>query len=185
MKIQNKFLSGSVILIVCILVIFIGTFFQPRIRGVAEAQSDSNQAKNFNDDLNKASNYWAHNNLAFDYAKAGQYNKATEEYKKAIEVIENMPGDKWPNLKKEDVDRMNQQTRIDAQIFSRYGLVEALEKTGKYEEALQSVEWLIQNQHVKGKEELLKQKLDGMKQNLLQKMNNPQNSGGVTPHDTP
>src|SRR3989338_2149408 len=100
MRIQNKFLSGSVILIVCTLVIFIGTFFQPRMRSLAEAQSDSDQEKNFNDDLNKASNYWAHNNLAFDYAKVGRYDKAAEEYKKAIEVIENMPGDKWPNLKK-------------------------------------------------------------------------------------
>ena len=128
------------------------------------------QAQNFREDLQKAEDYWSHNHRASNYAREGNFNNAIIEYQKSIEVIQNMPGDKWPNLKKEDVDRMNQQTRIDAQIFSRYGLIEALEKTGHYEEALQSVDWLIQNQHVKGKEELLKRKLEGMKQNLLQKM---------------
>jgi tetratricopeptide (TPR) repeat protein len=147
-----------------------GIFSQSKTSNLAEANSNSDEVKNFNDDLNSASSYWVHNNLAFDYAKNGQYENAADEYKTAIEVIENMPGDKWPNLKKEDVDRMNQQTRIDAQIFSRYGLAEALEKVGRYEEALQNVEWLIKNQQVKGKEELLKQKLEGMKQNILQKM---------------
>lgn len=166
MRTQNKFLAVSIVLSACAFGIVYWSFFHSKA-GMAETNSD--QVQNFSDDLNKASNYWVHNNLAFDYAKGGLYDKAVEEYKKAIKVIENMPGDKWPNLKKEDVDRMNQQTRIDAQIFSRYGLIEALEKTGHYEEALQSVDWLIQNQQVKGKEVLLKQKLDGMKQNLLQK----------------
>lgn len=170
MRIQNKFLNSSVILTVCTAIILTVASFQLQARNIAEAQTDSDQDKNFNDDLNKASNYWAHNNLAFDYAKGGQYDKAVEEYEKAIEVIKNMPGDKWPNLKKEDVDRMNQQTRIDAQVFSRYGLVEGLEKTGRYEEALQSVDWLMRNQHVKGKEELLRQKLERMKQSIQQKM---------------
>ena len=163
---RNKFLTAS-IFFVCVVIVF-GLLFYSKKSVLAEA--NSNQAENFNDDLNKASNYWAHNKLGSEYFRNGEYENAVKEYKKAIQVIENMPGDKWPNLKKEDVDRMNQQTRIDAQIFSRYGLVEALEKTGQYEEALQSVDWLIQNQHVKGKEELLEQKLEGMKQNLLQKM---------------
>ena len=174
MRIQNKFLNNSVILTVCIAIVLIVASFQLKARNIAEAQTDSDQAKNFNDDLNKASNYWAHNNLAFNYAKGGQYDKAVEEYEKAIEVIENMPGDKWPNLKKEDVDRMNQQTRIDRQVFPRYGLAEALESAGRYTEALHNVEWLMKNQQVKGKEELLKQKLEGMRQSILQKMQQTQ-----------
>ncbi len=167
MRTRNKLLTASIFLFVCAVIVF-GSFFHSKTSVLAEA--NSNQVENFNDDLNKASDYWAHNKLGSAYFRNGDYENAVNEYKKAIEVIENMPGDKWPNLKKEDVDRMNQQTRIDAQIFSRYGLVEALEKTGKYEDALQSVEWLMQNQRVKGKEELLKQKLEGMKQNLLQEM---------------
>src|SRR3989338_2650580 len=116
MRMQNKFSTVSIVLFACVFGTVCWLFFHSEA-SIAETNLD--QVQNFNDDLNKASNYWAHNNLAFDYAKGGLYDKASEEYKKAIKVIENMPGDKWPNLKKEDVDRMNQQTQIDAQIFPR------------------------------------------------------------------
>ena len=167
MRTRHKFISASIFLFVCVVIVF-GPLFNSKKSVLAEA--NSNQIENFNNDLNNASNYWAHNKLGSAYFRDGDYENAVNEYKKAIEVIENLPGDKWPNLKKEDVDRMNQQTRIAAQIFSRYGLIEALEKTEKYEEALHNVEWLMQHQQVKGKEELLKQKLEGMKQSLLQKI---------------
>ena len=168
MRIRNKFLIVPAVLFSSMIVV-LGLFLRLNVNGLAEARPND-QAKNFNEDLNKASDYWAHNKLGSAHFRNGDYENSVNEYKKAIEVIKNMPGDKWPNLKKEDVDRMNQQTRIDTQIFSRYGLAEALEKTGRYEEALQSVDWLMRNQHVKGKEELLKQKLEGMKKNLLQKL---------------
>ena len=168
MKIGNKFLIVPAVLFASMIVVS-GVFLRLNTIGLAEADPND-QAKNFNEDLNKASDYWAHNKLGSAYFRNGDYENSVNEYKKAIDVIENMPGDKWPNLKKEDVDRMNQQTRIDAQIFPRYGLSEALEKTGRYEEALQNVEWLAQNQHVKGKEELLKQELEGMKRVIQQKI---------------
>lgn len=169
MRTRNRFLTMSAIILACALVTS-KAFFQSKNINLAEASANSEQDRNYQGDLTNASNYWEHNNLAFDYARSGQYEKSVAEYQAAIEVIEKMPGDKWPNLKQEDADRINQHTRIQAQIFSRYGLAEALEKVGRFEEALQNVDWLIQNQHVKGKEELLKQKLDGMRQSILQKM---------------
>ena len=70
------------------------------------------------------------------------------------------------------MDRINKESRNFAQIYSHYGVIEALEKAGRYEEALQNVEWLMKNQVMKHKEELLKRRLEGMKQNLLQKIQN-------------
>ena len=136
----------------------------------AKIGSTPSQINNFNQDLNKAEDHWVHNRLGREYANSGNYEMAIAEYKKAIEIIQNAPGHVWPNLKKEDANNINQQTKIDTQIFSRYRLVEVLEKAGSFEEAIQNVEWLMQNQQIKGKEQLLKAKLEGMKQNLLQKM---------------
>jgi tetratricopeptide (TPR) repeat protein len=127
--------------------------------------------KNFEEDLKKAESYAVHENKGWDYVKDGQYDKAIEEYKKAIDIIENIPGENWGNVSQEEMDRINKESRNSKQIFSRYGLIDALEKAGQYEEALQNVEWLIENQRVKGKEELLKNKLNTMKQDLLQKIN--------------
>src|SRR5438093_907227 len=84
---------------------------------VADQLKNNSPSQNFEQDIAKAESYAVYENRGWDYAKNGDYEQAVQEYKKAIEVIENMPGDKWPNLKKEDVDRINQQTRIDAQIF--------------------------------------------------------------------
>jgi tetratricopeptide (TPR) repeat protein len=165
---MNSFVFLSILMA---FVFFLGLKNGNTVGSIASRESKSNSAsENFEQDIATAQSYAVYENRAFDNAKNGNYEQAVSEYKKALDVIQHMPGDKWPNLKKEDVDRMNQQTRIDAQIFSRYGLAEALEKIGQYDEALQNVEWLIQNQHVKGKEELLKRKLNGMKQSLLQKM---------------
>ena len=158
--------------ILILLMIFIATAIGRSIANSSHIESSSKnneQAENFQQDVSKARAYAVHDDLGWDYAKSGQYEKAVEEYKKAIEIIENMPGDEWPNLKKEDADKINKQSRIDSQIFSRYQLIDALDKAGRYEEAIQSVDWLIQNQNIKGKEEFLKIKLDGMRQNLLQK----------------
>ena len=168
MIMKNKFLNILTILLLIYIPIVLFECY-----GTA-SMANAGQAENFNDDLKKADDYWIHNNLGWDYAKNGDYEKSIMEYKKAIEIIKNMPGDKWPNLKKEDVDRINQQARIDSQIFSRYRLIEVLEKTGRYKEAIENVEWLMKNQVMKGKEEFLKHKLEGMKQNLLQKMKKTQ-----------
>jgi len=154
MIIKSKFLNILIILSLFCLV---------------DSKANSDQAKNFKDDLNNASTYWTHNNLGDAYFNKGDYDSAINEYKTAIEIIENMPGDEWPNLKKEDVDRMNKDSRNFDQIYSRYGLIAALDKAGRYDEALENVDWLMKNQVMKGKEEFLKRKLESMKQNLLQK----------------
>ncbi len=172
---KRRFLYSDLLIIFFLAVIvgIIAIGVPQKATNIETASANADQGKNFNDDLKKADDYWGHNNLAWDYQKSGQYDKAVDEYKKAIEVIQNSPGDEWPNLKKEDADRINQNAKIDAQIFSRYGLIEALDRSGKYEEAIQNVDWLMQNQQMKGKEEFLKKKLEGMKQNLLQKMRSP------------
>lgn len=143
---------------------------------VGIALASSNQIQNFNDDLEDASNHWIHINRAWDYKKSGQYDRAVDEYKIAIEIIQKSPGDEWPNLQRGDADRINQTAKIDEQIFPRYGLVEALEGAGRYDEAIQNVEWLMQNQQMKGKEEFLKQKLEGMKRNLVHKLQQTQHT---------
>ncbi|OIO38689.1 MAG: hypothetical protein AUJ71_02420 [Candidatus Omnitrophica bacterium CG1_02_49_16] len=170
MKTRVSFLIGSIILLVPISVAFVGVKSQPEIGTLAEAAESTNQSNNFNEDLKKATDYWRHNKLGSRYSEAGDYESAIEEYKKAIEIIENIPGENWGDVSQIEMNRINKESRVSKQIFSRYGLVEALEKTGRYEEALQNLDWLMQNQKVKGKEELLKQKLDGMKQNILQKI---------------
>jgi len=134
------------------------------------AATNSSQAENFNNDLNNANTYWVHNKLGSAYFGKGDYNNAINEYKIAIDIVENIPGEKWTNVSKEEMDRINKESRNFKQIFPRYGLIEALEKAGRYKEALENVEWLIKNQAMKGKEEFLKRRLEGMKQNLLQKM---------------
>ncbi|MEK7211372.1 MAG: tetratricopeptide repeat protein [Patescibacteria group bacterium] len=141
-----------------------------KTNNVNTALASSDQVKNFNEDLNNASNYWAHNHKGSAYFRNGDYEKSIEEYKKAIEIIENIPGENWDDVSKEEMDRINHESHVSKQIFSRYGLIEALEKIGQYEEALQNVDWLKRNQIMKGKEEFLKKKLEGMKQNILQKM---------------
>ena len=135
------------------------------------AQASSNQTKNFNEDLNKVSDYWAHNHKGSAYFRSGEYEKAIAEYKMSIEIIENSPDEYVrTDVSKEYMDKVNHELKVSSQIFPRYGLVEALEKAGKFEEAIQAVDWLVQNQQMKGKEEFLKQKLERMKQDLLQKM---------------
>jgi tetratricopeptide (TPR) repeat protein len=169
------FKNGSLVML-----IIIGGFVVSRYIANANNLKDppkyNEQAENFQQDISKAKSYTVHDDLGWDYAKNGQYEKAIEEYKKAIEIIESMPGDEWPNLKKEDADRIKKQSRIDSQIFSRYQLIDVLDKGGRYEEALDNVEWLMRNQQIKGKEEFLKKKLEGMKQNILQKMQVQQTS---------
>lgn len=134
-------------------------------------ETDSGQIRNFETDLKKAKSYDYHEDLARDYIKTGQYDKAIEEYKTAINIIETSPDDfTRTDVSKEFRDNVNFELKASSQIFSRYGLIGALEKAGQYTEALQNVDWLMKNQIMKGKEEFLKKRLEGMKQSLLQKM---------------
>jgi hypothetical protein len=130
----------------------------------------STQIENFDSDLKQSASYWTHKKLGQKYLEINDAKKAEKEFKKAIYIIENRDGYKWPNLKKEDVEQLNQQANVDAQIFSRYGLIEALDAGGKYQEAVDNVEWLQKNQIVKGKEEQLKNKLRKMKNDLQRKL---------------
>lgn len=173
---RNQKISNFVLVVILLVSMFFFIKNGAATGTVGQQSKNNSPSQNFKEDIARAESYGVYENRGWDYAKNGDYERAAQEYRKAIEAIQIMPGDVWPNLKKEDVDRINQQTRIDAQIFSRYGLAEALEKVGRYDEALQNVEWLMQNQKVKGKEELLKQKLEGMKQNLLQKMRQVQST---------
>ena len=170
MSARVSFLIVSVILLVLAPAMFVDTKSQQKIGLLAEAGESANQSNNFNEDLTRAADYWKHNKLGRRYSEAGDYDNAVEEYKRAIQIIENIPGEKWEGVSKEEMDRINNKSRVFKQVFSRYGLIDVLEKAGRYEEAVQNVDWLIQNQEIKGKEELLKRKLEGMKQNILQKM---------------
>lgn len=167
MRIQNKFLRIALILIFIVLV---NVLFYSKSGNSLETRSSSDQVRNYNNDLTKASAYWKHNKLGDTYFRNGDFLNAIEEYMTAIEIIENIPGETWKDVPKEQMDRINMESRVSKQIYSRYGLIEALEKAGRYEEALQNVEWLMKNQQMKGKEELLKRRLGGMKQDLLQKI---------------
>ena len=169
--------SGTKYLIViCIFVAGFMRLFSPSSGSSLYANSSSEQTNNFQNDLLDAENYWTHNHLGSEHAINGRYDKAAEEYRKSIAIIEALPGESWADVSQEKMAQINKESRDFKQIFARYGLIEALEKTGQYQEALKNVGWLIQNQRVNGKEELLKQKLDGMKQNILQKMQASQSS---------
>jgi len=74
-------------------------------------------------------------NIAWQYYQIGEYERAIEEYKKALEMSEHH------------------------QWVSRYRLSEAYEKTGNHKVALQEIEWLIsQNPRQQVMDELKKRK---------------------------
>ena len=58
------------------------------------AATNSDQAKNFNDDLNNANTYWTHNKFGDSYFNKGDYSNAINEYKAAITIIESLPEEK-------------------------------------------------------------------------------------------
>jgi tetratricopeptide (TPR) repeat protein len=132
-------------------------------------QKTNQQYDNFKKDLKAANSYTIYDNRAWDLAREGNYSAAIIEYKKALSIIESLPDENWADVPREEMNRINMESKASKQIFSRYGLVEALEKTGRYDEALENVEWLSKNQQIKGKEELLRIKLEKMRQNLLNK----------------
>ncbi len=92
---RNKFFSISVVLFVCVFIFLFGGFFQSKMNNSVEAKSSTEQTANFNEDLNKAHDYWVHNKLGSSYYRNGDYEKSIEEYGKAIEIIENIPGENW------------------------------------------------------------------------------------------
>ena len=153
-------------------IVLAGGFFCFRPSKLVEAaSSNADQVKNFNQDITKASEYWAHNKLGSAYFRQGDYEKSIVEYQKAIQIIESSPDEyARTDVSKEYMNTVNHDLKVQSQIFSRYGLIDSLDKAGRYEEAIQNIEWLQKNQVMKGKEEFLKQKLDGMKQNILQKI---------------
>lgn len=166
---RTKFFSISIILFICVFIFLINGFIHTKISNSAEAKSSTSQTKSFNEDLKIASDYWVHNKLGSAYYRAGDYKKSIEEYQKAIQIIEDIPGEIWKDVAKEEMDRINKESSVFKQIYPRYGLIEALEGAGRYDEAIQNVDWLMQNQKMKGKEEFLKQKLQTMRKNLLNK----------------
>ena len=169
---RNKFLSTSIILSVCVFIFLFGGFFQSKINNSVEAKSSAEQTSNFHEDLNTAHDYWVHNKLGSSYYRNGEYGKSIDEYEKAIQIIESAPDEYLrTDVSEEYKDGVNHELKVNSQIFSRYGLIDSLEKAGRYEEAIRNIDWLKQNQIVKGKEALLKQKLGEMKQSILQKMN--------------
>ena len=134
--------------------------------------NNDSQANNFDQDLNKAEDHWVHNRLGRQYSDRGDYEKAIEEYNKAIEIIQNSKGNEWPNLKKEDVDRINGETKNDTQIFPRYQLVQVYEKAKQYQEAIEQIDWLLAHKplpHVKEELLLSKERLDSLLKNSAQR----------------
>ena len=137
-------------LIIVSFIILVGALFISN--GLRRGDSNNDQsvqkgtntpAENFNQDLNRAEDHWVHNRLGRQYSDSGNYEKAIEEYNKAIDVIQHSPGYEWPNLKKEDADRINEDAKIDTQIFPRYQLILAYEKAARYQEALEQIDWLL------------------------------------------
>lgn len=166
--------SNRLILLIVLIILFSIGILSDDKSHIFVSKTLCDQLSNFQSDLKQAESYDYHEDLGRDYVKAGNYDKAVEEYKKAINIIENIPGENWAGVSKEDMDRINKESHVSRQIFSRYRLIDALEKAGRFDEALENVEWLMRNQKMKGKEEFLRKKLESMKNNLLQKMQREQ-----------
>ena len=77
MRIQSKFLIVPTVLFASMIVV-LGVFLRLNTNGLAEADPND-QEKNFNEDLNKASDYWAHNKLGSAYFRNGDYENSVNE----------------------------------------------------------------------------------------------------------
>lgn len=132
------------------------------------------QMVNFRQDLKKAESYAVHDDLGWGYAKVGNYEKAIEEYKKSIEIIQKDPGyqDRF-NGTKEELATVNEEVRVAKQAFPRNRLLELCEKTGRHQEALEQIDWLLVHKpldHVRA--ELLTKKQEIL-QKIAQTQSNP------------
>lgn len=87
------------------------------------------QIENFQTDLGTAAKRVRHQNLGWDYAKAGDYDKAITEYQKAIELARQDPAGDW--------------AQINNQKFPRGTLVEIYGKAGRFQEAIEQIDWLL------------------------------------------
>ena len=122
-------------------------FFPPKFSG--------QQFRNFQQDLVKGESYWVHNRLGREYFEAEDYDKSIEEYKKSIQIIESEPRDPGPlfkknekngkfyQLSKEEMGKVNDESRTFKEEFPRHRLVEVYKKAGRYQEALEQIDWLL------------------------------------------
>lgn len=127
----------------------------------------ASQIENFQQDLAKAENYWSHIRMARAHAEVRNYDASIKEYKKAIQIIQADPGEQWNDVSKEEMNRINEEVKASKQITPRHDLLEILEKTNRYPEALEQIDWLLAHKplpHIE-KELLAKQT------KILQKLN--------------
>jgi len=123
------------------------------------SQYSAGQMTNLQQDLARVEDHAIHEDRGRDYASAGDYEKSIEEYKKSIEIIQKDPGYQGRfQGTKEELDRVNEEVRIDTQKFARHRLVEVYKKAGRYPEALEQIDWLLAHKP-----------LDHIKQELLAK----------------
>jgi len=127
----------------------------------------ANQMQNFQQDLKKSESHAVHNDLGRDYASTRQYDKAIDEYRRAIEIIESDPGEHWTDVSKAEMDRINEDERVFTQKFSRHRLVEVYKKAGRYPEALEQIDWLLAHKPL----DHIKQELLTKKNEILQRIN--------------
>jgi len=126
-----------------ILFIFVGL-----ISYVARSNSEENgqvsqSQQNFRQALNRAGNDWAHTVKGREFYEMGNYEKSIEEYQKAIQIIEANPDEKWQGVAESEMIRINGDRKAFAERLPRYRLVEVFEKTGRYPEALEQIDWLL------------------------------------------
>ena len=86
------------------------------------------QEQNFKSDLASIAKQWKYHDLGKKYFEAGEYEKSIEEYKKAIEIAKQEPRD-WARLRE--------------QKFPRARLIHVYEAAGRFDEAIEQIDWLL------------------------------------------
>ena len=110
-------------------------------------------AQNLRKDLNKVGRYYAYEQKGDSFMKLEEYDKAVEEYKTAIKVIESG----------NDSDEI----KAFSQGMPRHYLAQAYEKAGRYQEALEQIQWLLDHKPL----DHVKQELLAKKAEVLQRIN--------------
>lgn len=98
---------------------------------IAPSKYSKGQMQNLKEDLSTAAELHAHCHRGREYFDAGNYDKAIEEYKKAIEIAQS---NSW------------EWSRVQDQKFPRGRLVEVYMKAGQRQEALYQIDWLLAHQ---------------------------------------